>query len=237
MRGLHLALGFLTSLPVRTPDRLAAGDLGRAALWFPVVGLGLGFVLWASHALIAPHLPAAITAALVIGLWIAATGALHLDGLADCFDGLFVSAPVERRLEILADVHVGAFGVVGLVWFLIAKTAALASLAGGGALLLAPIAGRWLMVLLAGSQPARPDGLGARLHGELGRGVWLVAVLPVAVAVGLGIRGLLALLAAHAVGFAWLALARRRVGGQTGDVLGAAGELGELACLVAFAWS
>lgn len=235
MTGLHWALGFLTALPVRPRGELEPGDLGRAAGWFPVVGLGLGILLWGASWLLNPLLGSGLASALLLGLWVAATGALHLDGLADCCDGLLASAPPSRRLDILADPHLGAFGVVGVVLLLLIKSAAIGELADTGALLFVPAAGRWIALLLAGGQPARPEGLGGRLHAELGR-AGLFWLLPMgAGALLLGLRGLVALAAALLTAWALARLARARLGGQTGDVLGAGIELAETAMLVAFA--
>src|SRR5690606_23854022 len=103
------AVAFLTTLPApRVP--FSPDGLGRAAVWFPAVGLLIGLVLclvaWVAHYLFDPWL----AGALVVAAWAALTGALHLDGLADCCDGLFAPVPPERRLEILRDPRVGGFG-------------------------------------------------------------------------------------------------------------------------------
>lgn len=235
MTGLRRALGFLTILPVRSEGELTPGELGLAAGWFPLVGLGIGAALYGVDRLLELLLPPALSAALVLGLWVAATGALHLDGLADCCDGLLASATSTRRLEILADVHAGAFGVVGVVLLLLIKAAAIASLADARALLLAPAAGRWIALLLARGHPARPQGLGARLHAEQGRAGMLWALPVVAGSLPFGVRGLAALAAGLLAAWALGRMARARLGGQTGDVLGAAIELSETAILVALA--
>ena len=235
MTGPRWALGFLTVLPVRPRGELAPGDLGRAAGWFPVVGLGIGVVLWAGSRLLELLIPPALSAALLLGVWVTATGALHLDGLADCCDGLLAATPPARRLEILGDVHVGAFGVSGVVVLLLIKAAAIASLPDAGALLLAPAAGRWIALLLARGRPARPEGLGGRLHAELGRAGLLWALPVVAGSLLFGARGVAALAAGLFTAWALGRLARARLGGQTGDVLGAGIELAETAMLVTFA--
>jgi len=233
--GLRWALGYLTILQVRPRGELAPGELGRAAAWFPVVVLGIGAALYGVNRLLELLVPPALSAALVLGLWVAATGALHLDGLADCCDGMLASATPTRRLEILADVHLGAFGVGGVVLLLLIKAAAIASVADARALLLAPAAGRWMALLLAQGHPARPHGLGARLHSELGRAGMFWALPVVAGSLLIGVRGLVALAAGLVAAWALGRMARARLGGQTGDVLGAAIELSETAMLVALA--
>src|SRR5258706_5627486 len=127
MKGLRLALGFLTILPMRV-NNIQPGDLGRAAGWFPVVGLLLGLVLSASNWLLLRVFPPALAGGLVVALWAALTGGLHLDGLADCGDGLLASATPERRLEIMRDPRLGAFGGLVLAGFLILKVLATGAL-------------------------------------------------------------------------------------------------------------
>jgi adenosylcobinamide-GDP ribazoletransferase len=166
---------------------------------------------------------------------VTATGALHLDALGDCFDGLFAAAPPARRLEILNDVHLGAFGVVAVVLLLLIKAAAIASSEDARALLLAPVAGRWMALLLARSRPARPEGLGGRLHAEQGRAGLAWALPVIASSLLFGGRGPAALAAGLLTTWGLGRLAHRRLGGQTGDVLGAGIELSEAAVLIAFA--
>lgn len=236
MSGLRLAFGFLTALPVRPRGRLEAGDLGRAAPWFPWVGLAIGAPLWGLATLLAGHLPPLVIGGLVVAAWAIASGALHLDGLADCLDGMMASAAPARRLEILADVHVGAFAAAGLSLYLILKVTAAASLLSPAPLLLAPVLGRWWLLPLASLRPVRPGGLGDQLHAGLGWR-WLPALLVViAACIPFGWRGLGAFAASGLAALLWAGLARARLGGQTGDVLGAGCEWAELACLLAFAW-
>ena len=234
MRGLRLALGFITILPVRPEGELKPGDLGRAAVWFPVIGLVLGLVLWASDDLLNGWFRAGMSAALIVGLWVLLTGALHLDGFADCCDGLLSSANPERRLKILRDPHIGAFGVVGLILLLLLKWVAITELIDPRALVLAPMIGRWAVLPLARMHPARPNGLGARLHSELKSTALLIGLPVLALGIALGPRGWLALLLAHLSLLGIWLLARSRIGGQTGDVLGAGAELAELSVLLAF---
>src|SRR5262245_61596780 len=98
--------------------------MGRAALWFPLIGFGLGLVLAGGLLLFRLFFSPALAAALTVAAWAALTGGLHLDGLADCCDGLLATATPERRLEIMRDPRLGAFGVTGLTLFLILKVLA-----------------------------------------------------------------------------------------------------------------
>jgi adenosylcobinamide-GDP ribazoletransferase len=178
--------------------------------------------------------PPLVGAALLVTGWKAATGGLHLDGLADCLDGLAGPDPARRR-AIMRDSRIGVFGAAGLVLVLILFVASLSELTGptrGGLLLLAPAIGR-VTPLLAGAwlRPATPgQGLAAAFAAGLSRWAGPVhALLGLALATWLlGPWG--AAIAGAALGLALLgaSFAARRVGGITGDVLGAIVELGEL---------
>jgi adenosylcobinamide-GDP ribazoletransferase len=237
MRNLRIAFGLMTTLPIKLPDDWFPGDSGRAAVWYPFVGLIVGaltWLAWTGSMLVFPPLVAGIITLIV---WVALTGGLHLDGLADCCDGLFVSASVERRLEIMKDPRMGAFGVIGLVLVLFLKAATLASLTPVSSLgiLLAASLGRWC-ILPAGLLPlARPSGMGADFALGFRRPfIFWGAIVPVIIAVLLGTRGILSLLAGL-IGMAFvLWLAKSRIGGVTGDVFGMVVEVVEVIVLLVF---
>jgi len=253
LQDFWLALGFLTIIPVRV-GATRPGDLGRAAGWFPVVGLLLGLALSVAQWLLLRLYPPLLAVGLVVALWAGLTGGLHLDGLADCGDGLWVSATPERRLEIMRDSRLGAFGGLALVLFLILKVAAAGSLAvlalfslqpnlaepvawlTAGPLVIATVCARWL-ILPMGRQPgARPGGLGADFAlGLRPAGLIVPALLLVVVTAVGGLWALAAVVAAHAVAWLILQVARRRLGGVTGDILGLTVELSELAVLLVYA--
>jgi cobalamin 5'-phosphate synthase/cobalamin synthase len=236
MDGLLVACRYLTRLPL--PAGRAAGDLGRAAGWFPVVGLVLGALLAAAAhggALLAPPLLAAVV---VVGAWALCTGGLHLDGLADAVDGLGGGWNREETLAIMRDAGTGAYGVTAIVLVIGAKTAALAGLSPGLAwrvLLVAPVIGRLAPVMLARlCPPARGDGAGHAFALSVGPRALLGAggfTLAAALAV-LGAAGgvLVAATAAAAGGCAWYL--RVRLGGLTGDCLGALVEASEALTLI-----
>jgi adenosylcobinamide-GDP ribazoletransferase len=245
MDGLRTAFAFLTIVPVGTGGSGAGAtgqgamrEPGRAAAWFPAVGLALGAVLVLVHAAAATVLSPALAAVATVAAWALLTGALHLDGLADCGDGMLVAAPVERRLEIMRDPRLGTFGGVVLVLHLLAKTAAVAVLPVPSvvALLLAPAAARWLLLVVAVAvPPARAGGMGEAFRAAVGRRALVIgAVVPVIVAAAGGWAGLAAVLAAGVVAALGGLTARRRLGGATGDVLGLVVETAELAILVTY---
>jgi adenosylcobinamide-GDP ribazoletransferase len=246
---LALAFGFLTVLPTPQVSH-NIHDLGRAGKWFPLVGLVLGVLLACVEYCGLEVFPIPLAAALTIVAWVFLTGGLHLDGLADCFDGLTASVSVERRLEIMRDPRMGAFGGIGLSLFLILKVFAVASILAVAsaqnwifALLFAPVAGRFTMLLAARQKPARPGGLGDTFARELGIGsLFVAAIVPFALMpVGtflLGAGPIKPAAAFCAALFATLIVslyARARLGGMTGDVLGLVAEISELAVLLVFA--
>lgn len=239
MRSLILAVRFLTVFPV--PGREAQGStaLGRAAWWFPVVGLVLGVALGAFLHGLERLFPPLVAAVLLVAGWKAATGGIHLDGLADLLDGL-AAADRTRRLAIMRDSRIGVFGALGLIFTALIAAVAVSELAAPGRariLLLAPLVGR-TAPLLAGAwlHPATPgQGLGAGFAAGLSTGagpLWAVACLAAAWFL-LGPAGVL-LVFAGLGGALLVALgASRRLGGVTGDVLGAVVEVAELGVLLA----
>ena len=237
MRNLRIAFGLITTLPVSLPDNWSTGDSGRASVWYPLAGLVIGaltWLAWKGAMLLFSPLVAGVVALVV---WVALTGGLHLDGLADCCDGLFASVTKDRRLEIMKDPHVGAFGVIGLILVLFLKAAALMSLttASSFAILLAASLARWC-ILPAGLLPlARPSGMGADFASGFRRSFILwSAILPAAIAVVLGVRGVLSALAGVSVAALILWFAKSRIGGVTGDVFGMVVEIVETVVLLAF---
>lgn len=227
----------MTTLPFRLPDDWQTGDSGRASVWYPFVGLIIGGLTWLTWTGTTRLFPPLVAAVLTLILWVTLTGGLHLDGLADCCDGLLASASVERRLEIMKDSRLGAFGGVGLVLTLLLKAAALSSLAPQAApgILLAASLARWC-ILPAGLLPlARPVGMGADF--KAGFRPWFIAagaIVPLALSILLGARGLVSLLAGLIAAALALRLATSRLHGVTGDVFGMTVEVVEVVSLLVF---
>lgn len=245
MRPFFAALKFLTVLPV--PARWAGGEeaLARSAACFPLVGLLIGAA--AAGAALALHelLPAAPAAVLVVLLLAGASGGLHLDGLSDAADGFLSARPRERVLEIMRDARAGPMGAAAVAGVLLLKSAALASLGEKEAFwlaaLLMPLAGRCALTLAMAVLPyARPEGgLGSVFWRRSRAPAALVGLAVLAGGAGLAARwaGLAAALGALAVALALALWSRRRIGGATGDTLGATCELAEAAVpLVLAAW-
>ncbi|MDM9653278.1 adenosylcobinamide-GDP ribazoletransferase [Pseudomonas wenzhouensis] len=242
MIALLIALQFLTRLPVSLPGIPTPEQVGRSLLWYPLVGLLLGLLLWGAHLLLG-QASAVLQAAIILALWVGLSGGLHLDGLADTADAWVGGfADRERTLAIMKDPRSGPIAVVVLVLLLLLKFAALFTLlqAGQGIyLLLLPWMGRSLLPLLLATTPyVREGGLGQALVEHLPRGQlpWVLGVHLLGMLL-FGWMGLLALATALLL-FIWLRRALlRRLGGTTGDTAGALVELGECGVLLALALS
>lgn len=238
LKGFRTALGFLTILPVPAAPDVNTKALAGALPWFPWVGWVVGAAAAAAAYLLSRVFSPLTAAVMSAALWALITGGLHLDGLADCCDGLLVSAPRERRLEIMKDPRLGGFGAMGLVLFLLLKVAVLQTIIENSAwnvILLAAAAGR-SAVYLALSQPsARLGGLGAQVRSGVGWAGILFGLIPlVGLVVWLGWPGLGAAAAGGLVCAGVLWLARNRIGGVTGDVYGMIIELVELFVLLVY---
>ncbi len=229
---LPLALTFLTVFPWFRLGEVTSGDLARSLFWFPGVGALLGLVYWGAGAGLSHYFPAPAAAALLLALTVFLTRGLHLDGLADTVDGLGGGRTPEARLAIMKDSRLGAFGAVSLVLVLLLKYSFFLVLFDRGLarnLILFPIISRWGIVVLAGLAPyARPGGgLGqAMTEGatpQLLTGSTLAALLFSFLAGGYA--GAISLVLAALVVWGLSRYFRRRLGGVTGDVYGAANEI------------
>ena len=241
MLPLWIALQFLSSLPIRLPGMPEPQELGRSLLFYPLVGLLFGVILWALNLTLAGA-PLLLHAALLLTVWVLLSGALHLDGLADSADAwLGGFGDRERTLTIMKDPRSGPIAVVTLVLVLLLKFAALLALIEQGhglALMIVPVLGRAALLGLFLTTPyVRSGGLGQALADHLPRNQgWQVlgasALVCVLVA---GFQAVIALVISLAV-FVWLRrVMMRRLGGTTGDTAGALLELLEMGVLVGLA--
>lgn len=238
---LHLAVLFLTRLPLPDCGMQPAGALARSMRLFPLVGALVGGMAGAVFLLAHAVLPPLAAALVAVLAGVLATGALHEDGLADTADGLGARGGRERRLEVMRDSRTGAYGVLALIFTIGLRTAALAAapsaLAGLGALV---AAGAWSRALVPAAMqvmpPARADGLGAGAGMPDATVAATAAVLGLVVALlGLGLAAPAGVLLALAAAWGVVALARRTLGGFTGDVLGTVQQVAEIAVLLAAA--
>ncbi len=237
LRSFWIALQFLTRLPTPVLGTITAEEQGRSMLTYPLVGAVIGGLLW----LLAGMLPeqGLLAPALILLVWVALTGALHLDGLADSADAwLGGYGDRERTLRIMKDPVCGPAGVVALVLMLLTKFALLASLAEDLwlGLLLAPILARAAVLVLFKTTPyVRIDGIGYQQARHLpSQAVRVCLALTVlATLVLAGWSGLWLLLVALVVIYLLRVMMVQRLGGTTGDTAGAMVEIIELTVLLA----
>jgi len=236
-----IALQFLSSLPISLPGMPQPRALGRSLLYYPLVGLLFGVLLWGLNALLADT-PLLLHAALLLTAWVLLSGGLHLDGLADSADAwLGGFGDRERTLTIMKDPRSGPIAVVALVLVLLLKFCALLALIEqqhSVALLIVPLIGRSALLGVFLTTPyVRAGGLGQALADHLPRkaGWWVLGLSAVACVLLAGVAGVWALGLA-AAGFVWLRqVMMRRLGGTTGDTAGALLELLEVGMLVGLA--
>jgi adenosylcobinamide-GDP ribazoletransferase len=238
----RLALSFLTALPVRMKGEIDADSpvFTKSIAFFPAVGFVLGClsaaVCYISSALLS--LNTLTSSFLVVVLLVALTRMLHLDGLADTFDGLLGGRDRDRALEIMKDSHVGSFGVVALICALIAKTIFLSEISPGIAvktIILFPVCARWAASYAMTTQSfARKDGLVFLFsNGSKKSGLIVPTVITIAIsAIVLKADGLLMLSGVFAFTLVFLKWTRDKIGGITGDIIGALIELSEIVALL-----
>jgi adenosylcobinamide-GDP ribazoletransferase len=229
------ALRLLTRLPMPASDRFAGP---RAAWAWPLAGAVIGG-LAALMGVLALPLGAGIAAALVLGVQAMMTGAMHEDGLADTADGLWGGWDPARRLEIMKDSQIGTYGVMALLVIGLVRWSAIGALLTGdmwwGLIAVAMLSRAPMAVLMAVMPNARGKGL-AQSVGQVPKGSAGVAVLlGLLAAAGLGGSGLWVVLAVAVVVLALAVVARAKIGGQTGDILGASQQLAEAAGLAVLA--
>lgn len=238
MISLLAALQFLTTFPTLIRRSFTAQELGRAVGYFPVVGLALGGALYGLGSSLRLIFPSQVVAVIVLAAWLLLTRALHFDGFLDTCDGLFGGFTPKRRLEIMRDSRVGAFGVAGGGLLLLAKYAAILSLPHLSGLLLAPVFGRWALSTAIFAFPyARERGMGRDMKDNAGWPQVILATLISLLTAWLfaGWTGLLSLALAGAVLWLGGSFILRRIPGLTGDSYGALCEMVELAILLMYA--
>jgi len=237
--GLRRAFGFLTVCPLRASNTWTPETLGSSMVYYPLVGTCIGLVLWGLAVLLSMLFPPPIVSVLLLAGSLLITGGLHIDGLADLIDGLSGSYNREDALRIFKDPHVGSMAVAGVVLVLLVKYACLNALSPAAlrpALVLMTTLSRYAMVQLACfSLYARPTGgLGEPFVRGIRPEHHLMALL-LALCSVLLFSGLRGVYIGVLIGLGTLGLQvyfRHRLGGITGDVLGATNELSEVVVLL-----
>lgn len=239
MRLFLAALQFLTVFPWPKRWEITEREIGRSSPFFPLVGFCLGLLLVLFNRLLDPHIPSTILSVILVALLVLMTRALHLDGLGDTFDGLGAKGGREEALRAMRDSHTGIFGLLAVVIVIALKIRALELMGPDRdqALLIAPTLGRWAMVALAyGSRSAR-EGLG-RIMVDYVRGWHLFWSTVIALTLAFAFAGRVGLWIALGVSIFTLVFRfyfHRRLGGVTGDIFGAVGEMTETLSLVTYA--
>ena len=238
LRDCKVALAFLTRLPLRGHRDWGTADLATSVRWFPVVGALVGLAGAIAYAIaIWVGLPPWPAAAVALGATAWLTGALHEDGLADVADGFGGGRTREDKLALMRDPRIGSYGALALVLAVLARAGAIAALAEPEAVAAAMVAAgaasrAALPAVMAALPQARPEGLAAsagRPHPSRAAAALLIAVLIALVM--LGGTAPAALAAGALAALAGALLARRQIGGYTGDVLGAVQQLTEIGVL------
>ena len=239
MSSFFAALQFLTLFPYPRRMEHATADVGRSAVSFPVIGFLLGSILVLVNFLLGPFASAGLLSVILVTLLACMTRGLHLDGVGDTFDGLGSGGDRDRILSVMDDSHTGVFGLVAIVSVLLLKIHALESMDVDRwrALLVAPILGRWAMVLLAYRSKAAKAGLGSNLIDHLQTKHFLLATLLTLLLVAVIFRGNGIFMMAWVAVFTTASKSyfHRRLGGVTGDIFGAVGELSETSVMVLLA--
>ena len=238
MADIPAAIGLLSRLPVHTDN-----NRGAASAWaFPLVGLIIGSISAATGwVLLAAGLPASLTAGLTLAFMIITTGAMHEDGLADAVDGLWGGWDKTRRLEIMKDSHIGTYGVIALIFSLILRWVALTAITEAGLLSITLIAIATLSrAPMVAMMALMPNARGSGLSASVGRVGTRTAVLALGIGISvtimlLGWSSIKALIVTLVASIFCAQIAIRKIGGQTGDILGATQQITEIATLLALA--
>jgi adenosylcobinamide-GDP ribazoletransferase len=239
MRNFLAAFQFLTIIPVAGRATFSEWNMVRSMAYYPLVGLCIGLILVLARHVFGVFFPNTVVAILLVVVLVLITGALHLDGLSDTIDGLKSGKSREEALRIMRDSHVGAFGVVGLACLLILKFTLLTEIQEetmDRSLLLMTTLGRWSMVQASyGSVYARAAGGLAKPFVEgMGKRELLVSTI-LALAVSAALLGLKGIVMVGVIGLLSLGIKRYfhwKLGGITGDILGATNETSEFASLL-----
>ena len=240
---LRLAVSFLTILPVIDHSRASEETVAASFAWFPIVGFLLGVALCGEDWILAHLFAQVIRSVLIVASLTIVTGAVHLDGLADTADALGAGRDHERALEILRDSRVGTFGASAIFFDLTLKVLALSTLSGHrryAALIVAPMLARWAMFVVAFVLPyLRGSGAGSTLINLQSDGwrrrivLFFILIASVVISPRSTPVALVAIAVAVGIVLAMYFFYRRWLGGVTGDLIGACGELVEIAVLIA----
>ena len=237
MKSFLIALQFLTIFPVNIKGEIEGKDFGKSLLYFPVVGALIGLALVLALFLL-KSLPILLIGALILILSIVITGGIHLDGFADACDGFYGNRPKEKILEIMRDSRIGVMGVVGIVSLLLLKFTLIVSISQGilwKILITMAVFGRWSQALACyTSDYVRPEGKAKYFIGHAGGDEFRIGTFFTLSLffVLLGLKGVVLFIFSLVPVLLFINYARKKIGGMTGDTIGAASEIAEVGVLL-----
>lgn len=239
MRRFLIALQFLTIFPVKIRKDLKKEDFGKSLIYFPFIGMLIGLFLVLILYLFA-FLPHLTTIVVILIASIVITGGMHLDGFADTCDGFYAGRSKEEILAIMRDSRIGTMGVIGIFCLLLLKFALLASIQENilwKPLIMMPLFARWVQLLLCYiSKYAREEGK-ARFFIEYAD--WKSVIFGSLFSLGIfllltELKGLILFFLSTIAVFLFMCYVKKRLGGMTGDTIGATSEIAEVALLLFF---
>lgn len=237
MKRFLIALQFLTIFPCNIKKKMESEDFGRSLIYFPMVGLLIGAFL-AGIAYVSEFTSPALASVLILIMWIVITGGMHLDGFADTCDGFYGNRSREDILKIMRDSRIGTMGAAGVAMLLLFKFAALSSARAEDLwkiLIISAVSARWSQSLVcAVSAYARREGK-AKYFIEYAkkRDVFIGALFVLFLNWFLmGVKGIILFVVLLAVVFPFAGYVKRKIGGMTGDTIGATNEIVEAAALL-----
>lgn len=236
MKSFLLALQFLTIIPVKISG-IKEEDFGKSLYYFPLIGTLIGLLL-VLISLVFNFLPSSVVAVLILIASTIVTGGIHLDGFADTCDGFYGNRPKEEILRIMRDSHIGAMGVIGIVCLLLLKFTILAGLPKEilwKSLIMMIVFARWAQSLACFvSNYARQDGKAKRFveysdqKGVIAGGLFTLALFLLLI----GLKGLVLFVISLSLMLLFINYAKRKIGGMTGDTIGATSEIAEALILL-----
>ncbi len=236
MKNFLIALQFLTILPVKINSGIKESDFGKALLYFPLVGILIGFLL-ALASIVFAFLPNLVTGSLLIIILIVISGGIHLDGLCDTCDGFYGLKPKQDMLNIMRDSRTGVMGVIGVVTILLLKFTLIVSIPGQylcKSLIIMAVFSRWSQAFACyASSYARKDGKAKdfidhakRTDIAVGGAATLIIFL-----IAAQLKGIAVFVSALICVFLFIRYSEKKIGGMTGDTIGALSEISEASVL------
>lgn len=237
MKLLLLALQFLTSIPVKV-NSIKEEDIAKSMVYFPFIGLLLGgFLAAANNLMIVLNFNELVSSVMIVVLLVILTAGLHLDGLADTCDALLSGKPKDEMLKIMRDSRIGVMGVLGLICVLLLKISLIYSISAplkAAALILMCVVSRWCMVFSIFLFPYARQAGKAKFFIQ-GRNIKIFVLSAISALIciwaGWGVKSLLFFGAAALFSYSTAKLINKKIGGITGDSIGAINELAEVIVL------